>query len=161
MTMTTRPRAFCACAVALVGIAHCTPSLSQREPEPTPAVVVEPTLVGEAEAPNAVMQEAPAPDDPPPMKEGDVEDGRPMRDAREEFQLGFEAFQKGDYALARQHFEKSYRLSGKAALLFNLVRAAEKGGDRVGACSYYRRLELRVAKDASLAKLLNNITDPC
>jgi Flp pilus assembly protein TadD len=63
-----------------------------------------------------------------------------MAKARELFKQGIVAYMKGDYAAARQHFEQAQALVPRPQVLFNLVRVAEKQGDRKAACNFFTAL---------------------
>ncbi len=51
---------------------------------------------------------------------------RREQEARRYFMAGRQAYQEGRYETALQYFEKSYELSGRAALLWNIATAADR-----------------------------------
>ena len=63
----------------------------------------------------------------------------PIERARHHMELGQDAFAKGDYAAAGQHFVDAYGASPFPAFLYNAGLAAEKGGDGAKAVEMYTR----------------------
>jgi hypothetical protein len=59
--------------------------------------------------------------------------------AKRAFREGATSFAQGDYATARRFFEEAYNLEPRDPVLYNMAMAAEKQGDRVFACRYYRQ----------------------
>ncbi len=55
-----------------------------------------------------------------------IEWQRREQEARRYFLAGREAYQEGRYESALEHFEKSYELSGRPALLWNIATAADR-----------------------------------
>jgi hypothetical protein len=136
----------------------CGPTAPAEDARGPAAIEVEPASSGAP--PEPIIADAAAEDSAPTAAEA-VEDGRPYQQAKQEFQAGVEAYQRGDYASARAHFETSYALSNKAVLLHNLMQAALRQGDSAGACAYRQTLEARAAQDASLQEVLARSPQPC
>lgn len=123
-----------------------------------PVVTVEPPGDEEPIAPPAPPP-GPAPPTPVPVPKGPTEED--LVEARGAFREGLEAYEGGDFARAQERFERAYDLSQKAVLLFNLVRAAERAGDREAACRFYRELEARAQEEPPLQRMLDQLTAPC
>lgn len=62
-----------------------------------------------------------------------------LNKAKAAFAAGKKAFDAGDFTEAAKNFKKSYDLSKKAALLYNVALAYQKNGDDDIALSYYRK----------------------
>jgi hypothetical protein len=79
----------------------------------------------------------------------------PIERARHHMELGQEAFARGDFAAAGQHFVDAYGASPFPAFLYNTGLAAEKGGDAAKAVEMYRRYlqEEPTATDAAEIEL--------
>lgn len=97
--------------------------------------------MGSAE-PESTDEAAPPPDkkekDRPP--EAHVEAPDPARnEARRLFQLGAEAYDRGDYAGAQKHFQAAYQLVPERALLFNIASCELRLGNTREACQLFRK----------------------
>lgn len=68
--------------------------------------------------------------------EEEIEAGRDG-EARQQFELGREAYDHGLFSQARGHFEKAFELSRRRELLFNIGRAADAEGNATRAISAY------------------------
>jgi len=79
----------------------------------------------------------------------------PIERARHHMELGQEAFARGDFAAAGQHFVDAYGASPFPAFLYNTGLAAEKGGDAAKAIEMYQRYlqEEPTAPDAAEIEL--------
>jgi outer membrane receptor protein involved in Fe transport len=86
-------------------------------------------------------------------------------EAELEFEIGAEAYQRGDYRTAVEHFLASNRLSPNRNVAFNIARAFEKLGRIAEAYRYYQSVDSDAAR-ASLQELhrvvvvLNVTTSP-
>ncbi len=140
----------------VVVISGC--GVNAPEPEPAPAVTIEvadpdATTVEEPVEPAANPEVATAPRTTP------TEDN--LAAARLHYMSGAKAYDNGDYVAAQRHFELPYDLSDKPLLLFNLVKTAERSGDRAAACDYYRALRERATNDPKLTRVADELNMKC
>jgi tetratricopeptide (TPR) repeat protein len=66
------------------------------------------------------------------------------------FERGTELFDKGEWAAAREEFQRAYRLDPKPLLLFNIGSTYRKEGNYIEALFYYHRYLEEAPPDASL-----------
>ena len=81
--------------------------------------------------------------------------GQPSADdefARKHFKLGEEYHNRADYEKALEHFTKSFELSGKPALLFNMARCQELLGEHQKAIDLYNRFLKHEPPQAELVR---------
>jgi tetratricopeptide (TPR) repeat protein len=72
-----------------------------------------------------------------------------LEEARDEFTVGLQAFDAGDYSTAIEKFRTAYEASPRPAILFNIAVCQERLGQLAGALASYRIYLREMAPDMS------------
>ncbi len=150
----------CALLVASSAIAQrATPPVRPRHTAATaPARDASPDSVSDASAgPDASSSPPPSSSSSPPPPGADLLAAQRVR-AGEEFAAGTEAYRRGDFVAAANHFEVAYQTLPDPAPLFNMARSWESSNELGRAIDAYQRYADTSPDAADRAEVLQRIS---